>query len=186
MQYRPALIYSKENDFRSQSFYWRNCSQNNSEEFQCELSGWPVFSQTIIQIDFLFVSHTQLNESLLLDGFNLFGQIGGTAGKPHYNILLYISLLQGLLTGASVLSLLQIVGCCWQIVLPMNKCAKCEKDMTKRASRRLTRRSKLTITAPTATPTMTNDAGSKSGTAGSNPRTAGAKPGTAPEQSSNV
>lgn len=45
------------------------------------MNGWPWFGQTQIDIAFRLVSHTQLNESLLLSGLDLFGQIGGTAGK---------------------------------------------------------------------------------------------------------
>lgn len=55
-----------------------NCSNDQSK---CEnVTGWPWFSVTYISIDFLFVSHKQLNESLLLDSLTILGQIGGSAG----------------------------------------------------------------------------------------------------------
>lgn len=49
-------------------------------------------------------------------------------------------IVSGLLTGASVLSLLQVVVCCWQMLFPVKKCSKCEKNMAKRATKRITKR----------------------------------------------
>ena len=91
-QYRGILFKSKDLDNTKRPDYSYNCSygnttivdnsrgKNNTKEYRCSLSGWSWLSQAKVSLRLLFVSHSQLNESLLLDELTIFGQIGGNAG----------------------------------------------------------------------------------------------------------
>lgn len=50
----------------------------------CSTTHWPWRSNTHIFLQFLLVSHVELNESLLLDELTIFGQLGGNAGIYEY------------------------------------------------------------------------------------------------------
>lgn len=95
-QYRTILFKSTDSDLAKRPDYSFNCSArstnveevhggaNSSFEQKCLLSGWPWLSKTGLWIGLLFVSHTQMNESLLLDELTIFGQIGGNAGMCNF------------------------------------------------------------------------------------------------------
>lgn len=87
-QHLATPLYSKElekyNDF---TFMQVNCTEFLDECKEYGFEAYPIMlrSGTIIDLNFILFSHTQLEESLQLDGLSLFGQIGGTAGNERNN-----------------------------------------------------------------------------------------------------
>jgi hypothetical protein len=66
---------------------WGYCGPNCTAVHNCSIPDWPWRSKTSIIIEFILVAHAQTNESLLLDEFAIFGQIGGNAGNDRFCFL---------------------------------------------------------------------------------------------------
>ena len=94
-QYRAILFKSRDFDYTKRPDFSYNCSygnttirddnggKNNTKEYRCSLSGWSWLSKAKVLLGLFFVSHSQMNESLLLDELTILGQIGGNAGMVN-------------------------------------------------------------------------------------------------------